>query len=46
VSEISVTYFAKNNFNSLAIGFMPVIIFLILYIFLIKKFSFKKAKNQ
>ena len=46
VSEISVTYFAKNNFNSLAIGFIPVITFLILYIFLIKKFSFKKAKNQ
>ena len=45
VSEISATYFAKNNFNSLTIGFIPVIFFLILYFFLMKRFSFNKTKN-
>ena len=46
VSEISATYFAKNNFNSLTIGFIPFIIFLILYLFLIKRFYLNTTKNQ
>ena len=45
VSEISATHFAKNDFNSFAIGFIPVLIFLILYFFLIRRFTFNKAKN-
>ena len=45
VSEISANYFAKNSFYSLTIGFIPVITFLILYLFLIRRFSFNRTKS-
>ena len=45
VSEISATYFAKNVFNSLTIGFIPIMIFLILYLFFIRRFSFNRTKS-
>ncbi len=45
ISEISISYFGKDNFYSLIIGLIPILIFLILYLILFKKLSFKELKN-
>ena len=44
-SEISVSYFGKDNLNSIIFGLIPVIMFMLIYFILIKRLSFKEVKK-
>ena len=44
-SEISVSYFGKDNLNSIIFGLIPVIMFVLIYFILIKRLSFKEVKK-
>ena len=46
ISEISVSYFGKDNFDSLIVVIIPFLIFIILYFILIKKLSFNERGNK
>ena len=46
VSEISISYFGRDNFSSIITALIPLLLFLLLYFVLIKKLSFNEIKKQ
>ena len=46
VSEISISYFGRDNFSSIITVLIPLLLFLLLYFVLIKKLSFNEIKKQ
>ena len=45
-SEISISYFGRDNFSSIITALIPLLLFLLLYFVLIKKLSFNEIKKQ
>ena len=45
-SEISISYFGRDNFSSIITVLIPLLLFLLLYFVLIKKLSFNEIKKQ
>jgi lipopolysaccharide export system permease protein len=45
-SEISISYFGRDNFSSIITALIPLLLFLFLYFVLIKKLSFNEIKKQ
>jgi len=46
ISEISGTFLSKDDFKNLIVALIPIMMFLILYLILIKKLSFNEIKNS
>jgi len=46
VSEISISYFGRDNFSNIITALIPLLLFLLLYFVLIKKLSFNEIKKQ